>query len=1183
MPSKIFGQYKEEQVPQINYLPYTAQMASMMLQGANNLTSGIAEGIKRYNENKDISAVNDAGVQNVLPHLDALTKEITGDPEKGIAPNKEYAYLVPTLQSLHDTTSKISGMNPKAGAGALAGVIAQMNGLGDQMKSMDRLRTSRLVQADALNPEYEDVKKPAPVDISNVDWDFGATHDDNLNFVSDFWDKNIVPQAESLKAKGHNIELDKTRYMIGVLKSKRDELAKGSIEGIDESRREQMLAIFDADIERLGEEGTGIDTIMGSENATFTMRDAQGNPVSVSVPTKQPVSNAPITAPVTNANASGSPAPALTTPATTDASGAPSVTPRSIDANVGGGEASGIYWDGKQWAQARPTAPAPAKVAPTATVSAPVVAPAKVAPEPAVQSTASAPAQAPIAPPKVEAPAQAQSPKKATSKDPNRTVLDYSGEPIPEDYFTAPVFENVEVDPETDKPVDTRKLKDKVGGAILNYIKDKLNGVETETIEGKSYKRVPRPRTPEEIEQRKQEAEQNVIDQQEGDAKENQRQRLTQIEGKLASSQPPKQKDWYDLSGFSLVTTAYGQDGIPIPPTKEEVLKTAGVTESQVNKAVGTKATPATPTTAGTIAPVAPSVQTPSTKVSASQAQDTRLDEQRKTGRRLKLAGRSLTASGLSAYADRYLDDLENVNPESLNMGTLTAWGRKNPVTYKSLTAGANILATLVPVKYITGVTTLKKVADEAKAGNATAEAVHKLAQKLIDGGMKEEQAMSQAVDKVNKGINMSKNWKITGATIAAGTTETALSFIVGDIFNDKFDLPNIDMGDSGEMNSDLVKASEQFIDDMKSISGRSSGWFGYEWGKDLEKDAEYKQLAKKKILDFKQQMTDIRKRSLDEIVDIAQNGIRKELPATAPLAPNKNLNLPKGIHTETQVNVGTDSYRRQFSMDEKKNNLKKFMIDKYGFIPSSFETTYGALHPEAGFKTMEANGIGYYFDGKEWKPEPVSKAEKQKTYQEWGQDQAYFFGVQKPDGTVAPREFIPDSGVYLKGIFQGTPTELSAFRTEYKATLNGKRVAKRLFAINEDSGESINPSLVGEAKGLLPELMAGLRTMIIGVGTVSNFEQQMIKDVVADPTAFLSLEAIDRAKLLVIMQRFATKTKQDPYIYGLEVTEKADPATTEAQLRSKHLNSGVMSKAQKAYYEKNPDRLAEDKKNGLI
>jgi hypothetical protein len=86
--------------------------------------------------------------------------------------------------------------------------------------------------------------------------------------------------------------------------------------------------------------------------------------------------------------------------------------------------------------------------------------------------------------------------------------------------------------------------------------------------------------------------------------------------------------------------------------------------------------------------------------------------------------------------------------------------------------------------------------------------------------------------------------------------------------------------------------------------------------------------------------------------------------------------------------------------------------------------------------------------------------------------------------------------------------------------------------------GESMpwNAKVWGEAKALLPQIKAGLRTDIIGVGTVSNYEQELINDVVANPTLFWSLESSDRAKIAVIMDKISNRLVQEPANYGLEV-----------------------------------------------
>jgi hypothetical protein len=175
--------------------------------------------------------------------------------------------------------------------------------------------------------------------------------------------------------------------------------------------------------------------------------------------------------------------------------------------------------------------------------------------------------------------------------------------------------------------------------------------------------------------------------------------------------------------------------------------------------------------------------------------------------------------------------------------------------------------------------------------------------------------------------------------------------------------------------------------------------------------------------------------------------------------------------------------------------------------------------------------------DGKEWKQIQIQQP-KVMSNKEIAEEKSVTFGQPNANGGLEFSELVPKSGIYVRGIFAGTPTEAFKFRTEMLETANAKVAVSRLIEINDMVGESMpwNASLWGEAKALLPQIKAGLRTDIIGVGTVSNYEQQLIEDVVADPTKFWSLESSDRAKLAEIMRRVNNRMTDKPALYGLEV-----------------------------------------------
>jgi hypothetical protein len=245
-------------------------------------------------------------------------------------------------------------------------------------------------------------------------------------------------------------------------------------------------------------------------------------------------------------------------------------------------------------------------------------------------------------------------------------------------------------------------------------------------------------------------------------------------------------------------------------------------------------------------------------------------------------------------------------------------------------------------------------------------------------------------------------------------------------------------------------------------------------------------------------------------------------------------------LTNQYNMTLGTTTGQVATSLESKRKDMKAFFQNKYGYIPASFEESFKATYPEANFKTMETAYGAFMWDGKDWKQIQM-KEYKPPSRKELAEEKAVSFGKLQPDSSIDINEFgelVPNSGVYVRGIFGGTPTEAFKFRTDMLEGSNAKKAVARLTEINDMVGESMpwNSKVWGEAKALLPQIKAGLRTDIIGVGTVSNYEQELINDVVADPTKFWSLEASDRAKIAVIMDKISNKLVQAPANYGLEV-----------------------------------------------
>lgn len=303
---------------------------------------------------------------------------------------------------------------------------------------------------------------------------------------------------------------------------------------------------------------------------------------------------------------------------------------------------------------------------------------------------------------------------------------------------------------------------------------------------------------------------------------------------------------------------------------------------------------------------------------------------------------------------------------------------------------------------------------------------------------------------------------------------------------------------------------------------------------------------------------TELENRVATGIVNAKPSDISKAQQATAVEQPKPEQEYV--LTNQYNMTLGTTTGQVATSLESKRNDMKTFFQKKYGYIPASFDESFKATYPEANFKTMETPYGAFMWDGKDWKQIQMQQV-KPPSRKELAEEKAVSFGKLQSDSSIDINEFgelVPNSGVYVRGIFSGSPTDATKFRQQMLEGSNAKRAVARLTEINDMVGESMpwNSKLWGEAKALLPQIKAGLRTDIIGVGTVSNYEQQLIEEVVANPTLFWSLESSDRAKLAVIMDKISNKLIQEPANFGLEVKVAGKP-NAEMERRLKMGNAG--------------------------
>ena len=252
-------------------------------------------------------------------------------------------------------------------------------------------------------------------------------------------------------------------------------------------------------------------------------------------------------------------------------------------------------------------------------------------------------------------------------------------------------------------------------------------------------------------------------------------------------------------------------------------------------------------------------------------------------------------------------------------------------------------------------------------------------------------------------------------------------------------------------------------------------------------------------------------------------------------------------------INMGTITYERPKTSEKMKEATKNYIKSLHGFVPAGFEAGYKALHPEDDLKFTETPyGTAMYTGGK-WE---ILKTGNVRTLSQQAEDNAVTFGQQDGRGGLIPTELVSGSGIKLAGIFSGTVSDASKFRREYQKLIKAQSLIKKLAAINDKFGESWNTSMRGTADVMVNQLISQLRIEMIGVGTVSNYEQTILDKIIANPTDFFNFESTTRAKYDQIAAGIEDALKSVPEVYGLQVMKTGRDLAYEQKIRDRNLKA---------------------------
>jgi hypothetical protein len=313
--------------------------------------------------------------------------------------------------------------------------------------------------------------------------------------------------------------------------------------------------------------------------------------------------------------------------------------------------------------------------------------------------------------------------------------------------------------------------------------------------------------------------------------------------------------------------------------------------------------------------------------------------------------------------------------------------------------------------------------------------------------------------------------------------------------------------------------------------------------------------------------MLDSGKLPLDKQVEEVQKQINEQKTILGGI---KSSVSPKDITSVPKIplqgfQIGTEEKTRRITVAERQREVADFVTSRMGAIDptdperkrrlpvAGFDKFYKSLVPESEIREFTTDsGVRMLYANGKWEQ---IKSEKPMTPSEMRKANMGVFGKQGADGRLVPSEFIPESGVYIGGLFSGSDAAVDKYQEELPKLIDARRGVKVLREINDQMGESLSPTAQGRALVEEMNLSAMLRTDIVGVGTVSNYEQQLIKRVTENSTNFFSLESKDRAILVALAERVDRRIKNLSAAHGLTVELREDRGGSKYQaLREQYL-----------------------------
>jgi hypothetical protein len=218
------------------------------------------------------------------------------------------------------------------------------------------------------------------------------------------------------------------------------------------------------------------------------------------------------------------------------------------------------------------------------------------------------------------------------------------------------------------------------------------------------------------------------------------------------------------------------------------------------------------------------------------------------------------------------------------------------------------------------------------------------------------------------------------------------------------------------------------------------------------------------------------------------------------------------------KLDAGKFIVQEKMDRMQKKESMRQYYEKIYGAVPISFDAFFDERNPEPQIVNYNGRELLRDKDGN-WKE--LSQP-KRMTTEEISKEKMFSFGlndengnrIRDKNGNFVPVEIAKGSGIFVSGNITGTPEVVAKIRDNVSSNAEALAIIKNeLLPLFDVGGVRINPKWKDKIIPIQTKLKAKLRPEAIGTGSVSIYEQEQLKDAIADPTKFWQFFGGEKAK----------------------------------------------------------------------